>query len=52
MTTRERRDRPEKDDPQCSFCGRRRSEVRRMFRSHDARVCDHCVQKFRDDDRA
>lgn len=40
---------PERDDPRCAFCGRRSSEVRRMFRSHDARICDRCVIRFRDE---
>jgi len=38
------------DDPQCSFCGRKRSEVQAMFRSDNARICNHCISKLKQDD--
>lgn len=31
----------------CSFCGRARSEVNAMFRSHKARICDRCISDMK-----
>ena len=30
----------------CSFCGRPPVEVRQMFSSSTARICEHCVKEF------
>ena len=37
----------EGEDTVCSFCGRKRSEVKMMFRSEDARICNHCIAKLK-----
>lgn len=31
----------------CSFCGRARTEVNAMFRSHKARICDLCISDMK-----
>lgn len=36
-------------EPCCSFCGRKKSETKAMFRSDNARICDRCVLKFKQD---
>lgn len=43
---------PEKEDPTCSFCGRKRSESKTMFRSETARICDRCIAKMKDEKEA
>ena len=35
------------EDPVCSFCGRKRSEVKMMFRSDDARICNLCIANLK-----
>ncbi|MBQ0753054.1 MAG: hypothetical protein KBT87_03950 [Gammaproteobacteria bacterium] len=37
----------ENEDPTCSFCGRKRSESKAMFRSETARICDRCIAKMK-----
>lgn len=31
------------EEPRCSFCGKGRSSVKRLFSSPNARICDACV---------
>ena len=37
------------EEPRCSFCGRTRHEVKAMFRSDKARICDQCISKMKAD---
>ncbi|MDF1781286.1 MAG: ClpX C4-type zinc finger protein [Alcanivoracaceae bacterium] len=33
----------------CSFCGKKRSEVKAIFRNENARICDQCISKMKQD---
>ena len=50
-TPRYEKDKPRADDDtRCSFCGRPRNEVKAMFRSDQARICDQCISKMKAQD--